>query len=192
MRPIGSTSVISKTTSPAPEIAKPGRCSMCQSVALPLSELYWHSGGMTTRLASVRSRREIGVKSWLVMAAAIYPGLAPAATAPRLREPQAPRLPSGGMGGAGGADPRVKCPPRGSSGQAAKPPAHYVAKKRAIQVKVISRSLQFQCLAPLGRDAGAPAAAKRAASRLATRAETKGETSPPSWPISLTKRDEMN
>src|SRR5690348_4517740 len=32
----------------------------------------------------------------------------------------------------------------------------------------------------------------RSANRLATRALTKWDTSPPSWPISLTNRDEMN
>ena len=55
-------------------MAKAGKCCMCQSVALPLSELYWHSGGITTRLSSVKPRSVIGVKSLLVMAAAIYRG----------------------------------------------------------------------------------------------------------------------
>src|SRR5579863_1911164 len=69
MRPIGSTSVISTTTSPAPEIASAGRCCACQSDATPSSELYWQSGGTTTRLASVRPRRVKGEKSWLMVAA---------------------------------------------------------------------------------------------------------------------------
>src|SRR6185437_8998747 len=74
MRPIGSTFVISTTTSPEPDIANAGRCCACQSDATPSSELYWHSGGTTTRLSSVRLRNVMGVKSWL-MAARDYPAL---------------------------------------------------------------------------------------------------------------------
>ncbi len=43
------------------------RCSMCQSLAQPSSALYWHIGEMTMRLARVRPRSAIGLKSWLVM-----------------------------------------------------------------------------------------------------------------------------
>src|ERR1700730_4854898 len=43
----------------------------------------------------------------------------------------------------------------------------------------------FGLLAPFSRP-------KRSASRTATRGLTNGDTSPPSWPISLTKREEMN
>ncbi len=73
---------------------------------------------------------------------------------------------------------------------------HYGAKPRAIQVKLISGlqrcKREIQGLLELDFAAVFAGAPKRSASRLATRALTKCETSPPSCPISFTKRDEMN
>src|SRR5258707_4898058 len=67
MRPARSTAVASIITSPAPDTASEPRCCMCQSVALPSSALYWHIGDTTMRLASVRSRNPMVVKSELGM-----------------------------------------------------------------------------------------------------------------------------
>src|SRR5215469_16800600 len=132
MRPIGSTTVISTTTRPAPEIASAGRCCMCQSLATPLSELYWQSGGTTTRLARVTLRNVIGVKSWLVIAREFIAR----SRSEQLRERDAPPAIWRNRG-AGGANPRV-LPAKGverASGITAW--FHYDAKPRAIQVKLI-------------------------------------------------------
>jgi hypothetical protein len=67
MRPSALTPVASIIRSPAPESASWPRCIMCQSLALPSTALYWHIGATAMRLASVRSRSAIGVKSWLGM-----------------------------------------------------------------------------------------------------------------------------
>src|SRR6185312_11794153 len=56
MRPCGLTSVISHITSPAAPSDMLPRCMRCQSLAEPLSELYWHIGETTTRLGSVSPR----------------------------------------------------------------------------------------------------------------------------------------
>src|SRR5947208_1788637 len=68
MRPCRSTSVISATTRPAPELASMPRCVRCQSEATPSLALYWHMGDTTMRLASVRSASLIGEKSALMLA----------------------------------------------------------------------------------------------------------------------------
>src|SRR5215467_4015880 len=60
IRPRGLTFVISHITSPAQPSEKLPRCIRCQSLAEPLSELYWHIGDTTTRLARVRPRSVIG------------------------------------------------------------------------------------------------------------------------------------
>src|SRR5690348_17090370 len=60
IRPCGLTLVISHITSPAQPSEKLPRCIRCQSLAEPLSELYWHIGDTTTRLARVRPRSVIG------------------------------------------------------------------------------------------------------------------------------------
>src|SRR6202142_237666 len=60
IRPCGLTSVISVITSPAQPSEKLPRCIRCQSLAEPLSELYWHIGDTTTRLGSVSPRSVIG------------------------------------------------------------------------------------------------------------------------------------
>src|SRR5882757_5992107 len=67
MRPCRSTSVISATTRPAPELASMPRWVRCQSVATPSLALYWHMGDTTMRLASVRSASRIGEKSALML-----------------------------------------------------------------------------------------------------------------------------
>src|SRR5262249_13592520 len=66
MRPGRSTSVISATTKPAPELASMPRWVRCQSEATPSLALYWHMGDTTMRLASVRSASLIGEKSALM------------------------------------------------------------------------------------------------------------------------------
>src|SRR6185437_2611029 len=63
MRPVCSTAVASIIRSPAPDTASEPRCCICQSLALPSSALYWHIGDTTMRLASVRLRRSMDVKS---------------------------------------------------------------------------------------------------------------------------------
>src|SRR4051794_16627499 len=67
MRPWRSTSVISATTRPAPELASMPRWVRCQSEATPSLALYWHMGDTTMRLASVRSASLIGEKSALML-----------------------------------------------------------------------------------------------------------------------------
>src|SRR5882762_7577155 len=67
MRPWRSTSVISATTRPAPELASMPRWVRCQSEATPSLALYWHMGDTTMRLASVRSASRIGEKSALML-----------------------------------------------------------------------------------------------------------------------------
>src|SRR6476619_2380321 len=60
MRPCGLTLVISHITRPAaPSDMLPSHIR-CQSLAEPLSELYWHIGDTTTRFGSVRPRMVIG------------------------------------------------------------------------------------------------------------------------------------
>src|SRR2546423_14363471 len=66
MRPCRSTSVISATTRPAPELASMPRWVRCQSEATPSLALYWHMGDTTMRLASARSASLIGEKSALM------------------------------------------------------------------------------------------------------------------------------
>src|SRR5215510_8970236 len=60
MRPCGLTLVISHITSPAQPSDILPRCIRCQSLAEPLSELYWHIGETTTRFGRVRPRMVIG------------------------------------------------------------------------------------------------------------------------------------
>src|SRR5438270_10535655 len=60
IRPRGLTLVISHITSPAQPSEKLPRCIRCQSLAEPLSELYWHIGDTTTRLGRVRPRSVMG------------------------------------------------------------------------------------------------------------------------------------
>src|SRR5215472_13930871 len=67
IRPCGLTSVISVITSPAQPSDILPRCIRCQSLAEPLSELYWHIGDTTTRLGSVSPRRVIGEKRTLTI-----------------------------------------------------------------------------------------------------------------------------
>src|SRR5258708_26224691 len=67
MRPSALTCVDSVITSaPAPSENWP-RCIRCQSLAVPLSELYWHIGETTMRFFRARPRSVIGVKSALAM-----------------------------------------------------------------------------------------------------------------------------
>src|SRR3984885_7947180 len=68
IRPCGLTSVISVITSPAQPSEKLPRCIRCQSLAEPLSELYWHIGDTTTRLGSVSPRSVIGENRTLAIA----------------------------------------------------------------------------------------------------------------------------
>src|SRR6266581_5903111 len=67
MRPRGLTLVISHMTSPAQPSEKLPRCIRCQSLAEPLSELYWHIGDTTTRLGRVRPRSVMGENRTLVI-----------------------------------------------------------------------------------------------------------------------------
>src|SRR5215467_14534393 len=67
MRPCGLTLVISHITKPAAPSDILPRCIRCQSLAEPLSELYWHIGDTTTRLGSVSPRRVIGEKRTLTI-----------------------------------------------------------------------------------------------------------------------------
>src|ERR1700761_3950710 len=60
MRPCGLTSVISHITRPAQPSDILPRCIRCQSLAEPLSELYWHIGDTTTRLGRVSPRKVMG------------------------------------------------------------------------------------------------------------------------------------
>src|SRR5581483_6366628 len=60
MRPCGLTLVISHITSPAAPSDMLPRCIRCQSLAEPLSELYWHIGETTTRFGRVKPRIVIG------------------------------------------------------------------------------------------------------------------------------------
>src|SRR5258708_38673502 len=71
MRPAASTAVASIISRPAPPTASEPRCSKCHSLALPSSALYWHIGETTMRLASVSSRKAIGVNSGLGIAQAV-------------------------------------------------------------------------------------------------------------------------
>src|SRR5262249_44663156 len=66
MRPIRSTSVISATRRPAPELASIPRWVTCQSEATPSLALYWHIGETTIRLASSRSASRIGENNALM------------------------------------------------------------------------------------------------------------------------------
>ncbi len=60
MRPIGSTSVISKHSSAAPELDSMPRCAKCQSVIEPSTAEYWHIGDTMTRFSSARPRNRMG------------------------------------------------------------------------------------------------------------------------------------
>src|SRR5215468_9136903 len=75
MRPCRSTSVISATTRPAPELASMPRWVRCQSEATPSLALYWHMGDTTMRLASVRSASLIGENSALMIVWRLLGGL---------------------------------------------------------------------------------------------------------------------
>src|SRR6267378_4366433 len=67
MRPSALTCVDSVITSaPAPSENWP-RCIRCQSLAVPLSELYWHIGETTMRFFRVKLRSVIGAKRALAM-----------------------------------------------------------------------------------------------------------------------------
>src|SRR6266850_5893547 len=67
MRPSALTCVDSVITSaPAPRENWP-RCIRCQSLAVPLSELYWHIGETTMRFFRARLRRVIGAKRAIAM-----------------------------------------------------------------------------------------------------------------------------
>src|SRR5882762_9162076 len=67
MRPSALTCVDSVITSaPAPSENWP-RCIRCQSLAVPLSELYWHIGETTMRFFRARPRRVIGANRALAM-----------------------------------------------------------------------------------------------------------------------------
>src|SRR5437763_1298365 len=67
IRPCGLTLVISHMTRPAQPSEKLPRCIRCQSLAEPLSELYWHIGDTTTRLGRMRPRSVIGENRTLVI-----------------------------------------------------------------------------------------------------------------------------
>src|SRR5262245_16560651 len=67
MRPRRSTSHISATTRPAPELASMPRCVWCQSDATPSLALYWHIGETAIRLASSRPASRMGENNTLVM-----------------------------------------------------------------------------------------------------------------------------
>src|SRR5580700_6451671 len=60
MRPWRSTWVASTTTRPAPEFASMPRWAMCQSVAQPSTELYWHIGATTMRFSNATPPSLIG------------------------------------------------------------------------------------------------------------------------------------
>ncbi len=61
--------VASVITSPAAPMANWPRCMRCQSLAEPLSDMYWHMDETTARLGSVSPRSWNGVKSALVIRA---------------------------------------------------------------------------------------------------------------------------
>src|SRR5215475_11642395 len=67
MRPCGLTSVISVITKPAQPSDILPRCIRCQSLAEPLSELYWHMGDTTTRFANVSPRIVMGENKTLAI-----------------------------------------------------------------------------------------------------------------------------
>src|SRR5689334_16509305 len=66
MRPIASTWVASMQNIAAPDSARLLMWVKCQSVAEPSSAEYWHIGDTMMRLASLRPRKAIGVKSVLM------------------------------------------------------------------------------------------------------------------------------
>ena len=66
IRPSGSTAVASVSTSPAPPRASDPRCTRCHWSGTPSRAEYWHIGETHTRLRISRSRRRIGVNSWLM------------------------------------------------------------------------------------------------------------------------------
>src|ERR1700761_7509103 len=63
MRPMASTWVASMQNIAAPDRDRLLMWVKCQSLAEPSSAEYWHIGATMMRLASVRSRNLIGVKS---------------------------------------------------------------------------------------------------------------------------------
>src|SRR6516164_7274840 len=64
IRPLASTAVASATTRPAPPTALEPRCTRCQSLANPSSQLYSHIGETPTRLGRVTERSVSGSKRW--------------------------------------------------------------------------------------------------------------------------------
>ena len=60
MRPASSTPQASSSTSDAPLVAMEDKWAMCQSVAAPCSEEYWHIGDTTMRLGNCSPRRASG------------------------------------------------------------------------------------------------------------------------------------
>ena len=65
MRPSGLIAAASVITIPAPPIARLPRCTRCQSLAKPSSELYWHIGETAMRFGSVMPRCVRGEKRWV-------------------------------------------------------------------------------------------------------------------------------
>jgi hypothetical protein len=61
IRPNSLTSVISVNNNPAPPMARLPRCTMCQSLGMPPSAMYWHMGDTTTRFCNTISRSRNGV-----------------------------------------------------------------------------------------------------------------------------------
>src|SRR6185437_10483372 len=68
MRPAADTPVASATNKPTPPSANWVQWNMCQSLALPSTELYSHIGATTIRFGSVRPRSRIGSNNLLLMA----------------------------------------------------------------------------------------------------------------------------
>ncbi len=66
IRPSGTTAVASVSTRPAPPRASDPRCTRCHWSGTPSRAEYWHIGETQTRLRISRSRRRIGVNSWLM------------------------------------------------------------------------------------------------------------------------------
>ena len=66
MRPMASTWVASMQNIAAPDSDRLLMWVKCQSLAEPSSAEYWHIGDTMMRLAKVKPRKEIGVKSVLM------------------------------------------------------------------------------------------------------------------------------
>src|SRR5215212_2085654 len=69
IRPSAVTAVASCTTSPAPPRANDPRCTRCQSVGCPSTDVYWHIGEIQARLRNVVPRSRNGEKSRLTYGA---------------------------------------------------------------------------------------------------------------------------